>query len=59
MENSMKSSSTINAAIMENTECLIVKVRTSFIDLKVRVLLNHGVSLRFIFSSWNMLCNRF
>ena len=41
----MKNISTINPAIKENTERLIVKVRTSFIDLKVGVSLNHGVLL--------------
>ena len=44
----MKSISIINPAVMENTECLTAKVHTSFIDLKVGVLLNHGVSLRFV-----------
>ena len=44
----MKSIATINPAIMENTECLIVRVRTSFTNLKVGVLLDHGVLLRFI-----------
>ena len=44
----MKSISTINPAITENTECLIVKAGTSFIDLKVGVSLDHGVSLRSI-----------
>ena len=33
---------------MENTECLIVKARASFFDLKVGVSLNHSVSLRFV-----------
>ena len=41
----MKSICTINPAITENTECMIVKVHVSFIDLKVSVLL---VSLHFI-----------
>ena len=41
----MKSISTINPAITENTEYLIVTVCATFIDLKVGVLLNHGVSL--------------
>ena len=36
----MKSISTINPAVMENTECSIVKARTSFIDFKVGVLLD-------------------
>ena len=45
----MKSISTINPpAIMENMECLIVKEHTSFINLKVGVLLNHDVSLLFV-----------
>jgi len=48
MENSLKSISTINPVSTENTECLIVKVRTSFIDLKVGMSLNHGVSLCFV-----------
>ena len=37
----MKSTFTINAAITENTECLIVKARILFIDLKVGVSLTH------------------
>ena len=41
----MKSVSTINPAIMENTEFLIIKVHTS---LKSGAILNHGVSLRFV-----------
>ena len=44
----MKSISTINPAIMENTECLIVKVHAPFIDLKVGVSLDHGVPLHFV-----------
>ena len=46
----MKSISTFNPAITKNTECLIVKECASlnFIDLKVGMSLNHGVSLRFI-----------
>ena len=44
----MKSISTINATIMENTECLIVKARASFFSLKVGVSLDHSVSLRFV-----------
>ena len=36
----MENISTINPAITENTECLIVEVRTSFIDLKVGVSLD-------------------
>ena len=35
MENSVKSISTINPAIMENTDCLIVKTCISFINLKM------------------------
>ena len=34
-ENGMKNIFTINLAITENTECLIVKVRASAIDIKV------------------------
>ena len=41
----MKSISTINQAI---TECSIVKIHASFIDLKVGVLFDCGISLRFI-----------
>ena len=41
----MKSNSTINLAITENTECSVVKACASFIDLKVGVSL---VSLRFV-----------
>jgi len=44
----MKSFSTINPAITENTECMIVKVRTPVINIKVGVLPNHSVSLRFV-----------
>jgi len=44
MENSMKSVSAINPAIME---CSIVKAHVSFIGLKVGVSLDHDVSLRF------------
>ena len=47
-------------AIAENTDCLIVKMCDSFIDLKVSVLLDHGVSLCFVSllrSSSNMLEN--
>jgi len=44
----MKSISTINPAIMENTERLIVKTCASFFDLKVVVLLDHNVPLHFI-----------
>ena len=44
----MKSISTINPALMENAECLIVKAHALFIDLKVGVLLDHEVSICFI-----------
>ena len=44
----MKRIFTINPAITENTECSIVKVCASFINLKVGVSFNYGVSLRFI-----------
>jgi len=44
----MKSVSIINPAIKENMECLIIKAQGSFIDLKMGVPLNHGVSLRFV-----------
>ena len=40
---------------MENMECLMVNAYTSFIDSKVGMSLNHGVSLRFILR--NMLGN--
>ena len=43
----MKSTSTINPAIAENTEWSIAKVRLIY-QLKVGVSLNHGVSLRFV-----------
>jgi len=39
----MKSISTINPAITINMERSIVKVRASFINLKVGVLLRHDV----------------
>jgi len=44
----MKNISTINPAMTENTECYIVKVCTSFINFKVGVLLDRGVSLRLV-----------
>ena len=44
----MKSILTINPAITENTECLIIKARASSINLKVGLSLNHGVSLLFV-----------
>ena len=47
-ENSTKSNSTINPAITENMECLIIKAHASFINLKVGVSLNHDVSLCFV-----------
>jgi len=55
----MKSISKINPPITENTEYLIIKVHAPFIDLKVDVSLDHGVSLRFQFTSGssNMLGN--
>ena len=45
----MKSIPKINPTIMETTKCLIVKVHTSFIDLKVGALLclYHYASFRF------------
>jgi len=56
MENSLKSISTINPAITENTKFSIIKAHASFIDLKVGVSLNHTV-LRFTSSFSNMLGN--
>jgi len=44
----MKSISTINPAITENTERLIIKAHTSIIKLKVGMFLDHEVSLPFI-----------
>ena len=44
----MKSISTINPAITENTECSIVNTRVSFINLKVGVLLDYDLLLCFI-----------
>jgi len=44
----MKSISTINPTITENTECLIVKASNPEIDLKMGVSLDHGVSLCFV-----------
>ena len=44
----MKSISIINLAITENTDCSVVKLRASFINLKVSMSLNHGVLLHFI-----------
>jgi len=44
----MKSTSTINPVITENTECLIIKVCALFINLKLGVSPDHGVLLRFI-----------
>ena len=40
MENSMKSIFTINPAIIESMECLIIRTLTQMIDLKVGVLLD-------------------
>ena len=48
MESSMKSIFAINPAIMENMECSIFKVCAPVINLKVGVLLDHGVSLCFV-----------
>ena len=53
----MKSITTINPAIMENTECSIVEACTSFINLKVGVLFDHGVSLSSVLFFSNMLGN--
>ena len=50
--------STINPAIMENTECLIVKSRTPIIAIKVGVWFNtvyHYASFRFLL--FNRLAN--
>jgi len=44
----MKSISTINLAITENTDGTIVKVHAPAFDIKVRVSPKHGVSLRFV-----------
>ena len=44
----MKSISSFNLAITENMECLIVKGHASFINLKVGVSFDHGVSLCFV-----------
>jgi len=44
----MKSISTINPVITENTECLIVEACILVIDLKVGVSLYHGLQLRFV-----------
>ena len=44
----MKSISAINPAIMKNKEHWIAKSCTPVIDLKVGVLLEHNVSLRFV-----------
>ena len=45
----MKSISTINPAITENTDGTIVKAHAPVIDIKVGVLPKHSVSLRFVF----------
>jgi len=47
-EKSMRSISTINPAIKENTKRSIVKVRALFTNLKVGISLDHGILLRFI-----------
>ena len=44
----MKSIPTINPAITENMECSIVRAHSLLMDLKVGVLLDHGVSLHFV-----------
>ena len=44
----MKSISISSPAITENTESWIIKMRTPVINLKVEVLLGHGVSLRLV-----------
>ena len=44
----MKIISTINPAITENTECSIVEVQASLINLEVGVSLDLGALLRFI-----------
>ena len=41
---------TINLTILVNTECPIVKAYTPVINEKVGVLLDHGVSLHFVWS---------
>jgi len=46
----MKSISTINPAIIENTKSLIIKTHAPVIHLKVVVLLNCSVLLLFISS---------
>jgi len=43
----MKSNSTINSETKENIECLIMKVYTSFINLKVGVSLDNGAPIHF------------
>ena len=47
MENSMQSMSTINPAVTENMECLIIKVCAPTINQIMGVSLDHNVSLRF------------
>jgi len=44
----MKSISTINSAIMENTKISIVKTRAPAFDLKVGVLLDRSLLLFFV-----------
>jgi len=55
----MKSISTINPAIIKSTDCSIIKVHASFINLKVDLLLDHYfiAMLHFASSSSNMLVN--
>jgi len=55
MENSIKSISTINPVITENTECLIVEPCAPVIDLKVGVSLAHGASLHFVSSYFDYI----
>jgi len=47
--------STIDPAITENAECIIIKVHTPVIDIKVGVSPQHGVSLCFIFQLFKHL----
>ena len=49
MENSIKTISTINPSITESKERSMVEACAPVIDLKVGVLLSHGVSLCFYF----------
>ena len=43
----MKNISSLNPAIMDNAECLIVKVHAPIINQKVGMSLSHNVSLCF------------